>query len=415
MSNTNNFNPLIIPQTNEAIQDFLGFYFGQEKFSGDLQRVQFLADKFDLLDIPVDKVITIAGTNGKGQVTRELSEVLTSQGYFVCRFTSPHYLEVRERMWAGGQFIENKELGILCFQMMEKLKLLKLDQCSFFEFIFLVFLTWVKKLNYDYLLLEVGLGGRLDATKVVPAGHVLLTSISRDHVAILGHSFKSILYEKLGILSHQSILYYSLELNYLKELTQKYLKDKKIIGFELKTKSDDGKSGLFFENNRALIIFFWELLFKKKFPQYLWKESQFFYQAKIKTCEFYFFPSHNLDGIRKLFQFLKQKNYNQRSPEEKLQFDATFMGFSQRPLWEVDSILKLVCHNKAQLGEIGLSSFDHEKCFKDFHLLSSSAAQQFFCQHYQHYFPESFFIEPKRILVFGSNYFIGELRKYLGA
>lgn len=149
-------------------------------------------------------VIHVAGTNGKGSVCAYLDSMLRAGGYKVGLFTSPHLVKINERFKINGEMISDERF-VKAFEEVQKI--IKkaqedgLDHPSYFETLFLMGMVVFKEANVDYVVLETGLGGRLDATNTVD--HPLaciITSISLDHVEYLGDTIEKIAGEKAGII-----------------------------------------------------------------------------------------------------------------------------------------------------------------------------------------------------------------------
>lgn len=142
------------------------------------------------------KVLHIAGTNGKGSTASILSSVLCEAGNKTGLFTSPHIVEFRERYIVNGAPIED-EIWIEAWQSIEEVadKL----ELTFFEISALLAFVIFGKLGCDWIVLETGLGGRLDATNVVTPELSLITSLSIEHTEYLGDTIEEITGEKLGI------------------------------------------------------------------------------------------------------------------------------------------------------------------------------------------------------------------------
>ncbi|WP_353894267.1 folylpolyglutamate synthase/dihydrofolate synthase family protein [Proteinivorax hydrogeniformans] len=163
-----------------------------------------------LLGNPEQKVnaIHVAGTNGKGSVTAILSSVLKEQGYKVGAYTSPALTTFGERIQINGIFANDNELDKYYDKITHAINALKgdpLGEPTEFEVVTaLAFLYFVDN-KVDIVVLEVGLGGRFDATNVIekPLASVI-TSISKDHTAILGNTLQEIAAEKAGIIKKDS-------------------------------------------------------------------------------------------------------------------------------------------------------------------------------------------------------------------
>jgi dihydrofolate synthase/folylpolyglutamate synthase len=143
------------------------------------------------------KFVHVAGTNGKGSVCAAVSEVLDRAGYRVGVYTSPHLSSVRERFRIGSDYISEDAFAKIGTRICE---VLGEEQITYFEFTTALGLLWFAESNVDLVLLETGLGGRLDATNVVTPLVSVITSISMDHEAYLGNSLTEIAGEKAGII-----------------------------------------------------------------------------------------------------------------------------------------------------------------------------------------------------------------------
>ena len=156
------------------------------------------------LDNPQDKykIVHIAGTNGKGSTSAMLGSILTTAGYKTGLNTSPHFSYVGERIQCNGKPISKEEL----VQYIERLKpLIKKYKCTFFETITAMALLYFADKKVDIAVIEVGLGGRLDATNVINPLVSIITNIEIDHTKQLGRTRKSIAFEKAGIIKPGSI------------------------------------------------------------------------------------------------------------------------------------------------------------------------------------------------------------------
>ena len=139
-------------------------------------------------------VVHVAGTNGKGSVCAMLTAVLKEAGYRVGTYTSPHLLTMRERISLNGVPISEKALS----NIVEKYNSY-FEGLSYFEVITLCALIYFKQENISLIVLETGMGGRLDATNVCHPLVSVITNVGRDHMHHLGHSLPAILKEKTGI------------------------------------------------------------------------------------------------------------------------------------------------------------------------------------------------------------------------
>ena len=156
----------------------------------------FLVAKNLKVDKTPAKVITVTGTNGKGSCVEMLTSVYVDAGCSVGTFTSPHLFQFNERIRIQKIPVEE---ALLCeaFQQVDMAK--KNIPLTYFEWVTLAALWIFKKLNMNVIILEVGIGGRLDATNIVDADLAIITSIGLDHMEYLGHTREAIAQEKAGI------------------------------------------------------------------------------------------------------------------------------------------------------------------------------------------------------------------------
>lgn len=147
---------------------------------------------------PQDKVKTIhiAGTNGKGSTLAILAKILQDAGYKVGTYTSPHLIDFRERIKINNKLIPKQHLAKIITKIKENIK----DQ-TFFEITTALAFQFFKEQKVDFAIIEVGLGGRLDATNTIKKPLCsIITNIALDHTEILGNSYEKIAYEKSGII-----------------------------------------------------------------------------------------------------------------------------------------------------------------------------------------------------------------------
>ena len=141
--------------------------------------------------------VHIGGTNGKGSVGATLLSILTGAGYRVGLYTSPHLSSVRERFRIGNSFISKPDFARLATKIAE---VLGDDQITYFEFTTTLALLWFAEQNVDLALMEVGMGGRLDATNVIGPLVSVITNVSMDHEQYLGNTLAEVAREKAGII-----------------------------------------------------------------------------------------------------------------------------------------------------------------------------------------------------------------------
>lgn len=160
-----------------------------------LERVKQVAERLDLLK-PAPKVFTVAGTNGKGTTCCTLESILLAAGLRVGVYSSPHLLRYTERVRIQGQKLSEAEHSHSFAQIEAGRAGISL---TYFEFGTLSALQLFKQAKLDVVILEVGLGGRLDATNIVDSDVAAITSIAIDHTDWLGFDRESIGREKAGV------------------------------------------------------------------------------------------------------------------------------------------------------------------------------------------------------------------------
>ena len=160
-----------------------------------LDRVRAVAERMGLrFDCPV---FTVAGTNGKGSTCAMLEAILTQAGFRTGLFTSPHLVRFEERCRIRGQNVDAADL-IAAFARVESAR--AEISLTYFEFTTLAILDTLARAGLDAVILEVGLGGRLDAVNIIDTDCAIITSIDIDHAELLGDTREKIGFEKAGIL-----------------------------------------------------------------------------------------------------------------------------------------------------------------------------------------------------------------------
>lgn len=170
---------------------------GAGAYKPGLQTVERLSEMFGNPQREF-KTIHVGGTNGKGSTAHTIAAVLQSAGYKVGLFTSPHLIDFRERIRVNGRMIDESEVCDFVDRFInrggEEL------QCSFFELTTVMAFEHFAKQKVDVAVIEVGLGGRLDSTNIITPELSVITNISLDHTALLGHTPVEIAREKAGII-----------------------------------------------------------------------------------------------------------------------------------------------------------------------------------------------------------------------
>lgn len=150
------------------------------------------------------KIIHVAGTNGKGSVCAFMQAILLCEGKSVGFFTSPHLVKINERIQMNGQQISDENL-LLCFEkvkeVVDQMVSEGIEHPSYFEFLYGMGMLAFEESKVEYIILETGLGGRLDATNsFLHPIMTIITSIGLDHMGILGNTITEIAGEKAGII-----------------------------------------------------------------------------------------------------------------------------------------------------------------------------------------------------------------------
>ncbi len=197
-----------------------------------LDRLEKLLDKLGNPHKYLPPTIHIAGTNGKGSTLSFLKKILLYNNYSVHSYTSPHLVNFSERIC-----INNKQISTIklynCLKYVKKINANK--PITFFEITTAAAFLLFAKNKGDILLLETGLGGRLDATNIIPKKLLsIITSISFDHEEFLGKSIIKIANEKIGIIRQSNNIVIAKQQKKVQEFIYKKLKNKKNIYFHFK-------------------------------------------------------------------------------------------------------------------------------------------------------------------------------------
>ncbi len=398
-------------ENDPILEKWLENHFGNEVFTPDQNRLKkyfsSFKEKFNKAKVPI---ITIAGTNGKGEVALLLESLLLENGLQPLLWTSPHVMTVRERFSFSGKLVENSRLLKLFESLGE-------SELSYYEFLFYCFchlsLEEVKKLSKPILILEVGLGGRLDATNFFDADLAVLTSIGRDHMELLGPTLSDVLREKLGITRANKPLICAVQQNYLKKLTKNFCTENSVNLQQIE--NEDSLS--FKEINRMTALTAFKTFIKSmdisayslSIPNKLWARP---FEVTYKSCQFILIGSHNLDGLRHLAKWVN--NTDQFVDEACFKFDELWIGLSRKPGKDLDQCLSLI-HKSPCLGElISFAGFDHPratplKAIKESWSKLDQGRKVRFEESWRTYLQN--LSSEQRVLVCGSNYFIGEILK----
>ena len=189
-------------QTEKWILNRLPFYQsqGSKAYKPGLNNIRSFVDHLNI-NIQDIKLIHVGGTNGKGSTCAYLSSIIQESGYKVGTFTSPHFFDYRERIKVNNNKIEK---GFISKFIATNRNIIEKLELTFFELSFGMSLSYYIEKNVDYAIIEVGLGGRLDATNIIDPILSVITNISYDHMEILGNTLEKIAFEKAGIIKRNT-------------------------------------------------------------------------------------------------------------------------------------------------------------------------------------------------------------------
>jgi dihydrofolate synthase/folylpolyglutamate synthase len=211
--------------------DYLSSYTDYEKMPMphdpafyDLRRVEELLAQLGNPHLRA-RSVHITGTNGKGSVAAMVASVLTASGYTTGLYTSPHLHTWRERIRVGGELISEGELVSIVERVQPEVEAVNrratYGQLTTFELLTALAFAYFKLKEADFQVLEVGMGGRFDATSVITPEVCIITSISFDHTEVLGSSLAEIAAEKAAIIKPGSIVVTSPQLDEAAQVIEK--------------------------------------------------------------------------------------------------------------------------------------------------------------------------------------------------
>ncbi len=396
------------------LMSFIHTHYGLEVFTPGLERTRPIYETF-LREVVVRKikVTIIAGTNGKGQTAHTLTHLLGESGFQVALWTSPHILSLKERFnFFTKEFIGDISYSDLRLEIYQAHDDLKKDfseiKISFYEFLFLVFLRLsFKNPNIEHLVLEVGLGGKLDAVNHFDADCASITSISRDHQTILGNRYDLILSEKIAVARSSKPLFTNFKLEYLNERTKEYTDSHSIAWYPLKSELQN-----YFDENilMAQALFQFLVPFKKinlikEIPLFKGRREEMSYKGN----QLVFIGAHNIEGVRRMLElFAPQK--------DNLMPEYLLISFSKRPIGEIEIMLKTLINNFGLKAKLNLAYFEHPKALEKIDALEVSKNHKInkgllnFVTDWKEELEHS---HNQKILVCGSYYFVGEVQRYI--
>lgn len=396
--------------TAQELQNWLMQQYGAEKFRPGLERVRgFLQSELQQLKNLNPKIVTIAGTNGKGETAYTLAQIAREQGVSFVLWTSPHLHSVCERFQNNEGEIELIELQRLLQQNEEERQRQQVG-LSYYEALWATFMRWGLLKKAQLWILEVGLGGRFDAVNLCDAHVVGLTSISRDHQEFLGKHYRQILREKLGVVRPNCTLISNLESVYLREQTAMNLKSLSVNWCDLFQAGLNHCQTSFSERNRRLAEYLWRSLFQTEV-----QSSTQTFPGRGEVVEwqghrFTFYGSHNPDGVRKLVHFLQSSSYNQG----KEFFHQVWGAFSERPVADLKAMVRMLSQLSHESTQVKITRFSHLKAAAPLGWWGyDEGVHTKYVHEWNELIQQLAVLPSQSILVVGSYYFVGLLQDYL--
>lgn len=398
---------------NELVE-FVQKNYGLEVFTPGLKRTEPVYRPFiQKIKAAGTKVTIIAGTNGKGQTAHTLSFFLEQCGLKTALWTSPHILSLRERFRFDALDIPYEDLSAEIHFTHDYLKLHYSDLLiSFYEFLFLVFLRLCSRngVPIDHLILEVGIGGRLDAVNHFDADCMCITSISRDHQMILGNRYDLILSEKIGVSRASRPLFTNFHLDYLNDFTKKYCEEHKVQWNPLPKKK---KQCHYFLENQQLAQAIFNFLEPQKSCALLSEIPLFKGRREEMTFNgntLIFIGAHNIDGIRRMIELFSNE-------ASALMPSKLLMSFSKRPQKEVEVMLQTLVDHFGAKSKLALTSFVHPKALEAKSLCEMESKfnkiNKGLLDFVTDWKTDLKKEKNQKILVCGSYYFVGEVQRFI--
>ena len=250
-------------QTLDYIYNFLDFEKDPRSRAAakyDLRRVY---DCLERLGNPQNKIpaVHVAGTKGKGSTAAMIASALTASGYKAVLYISPHLIDIRERFRIDDQLISQQELIDITAKIKPHIEAVNeaatWGKLTTFEVMTVLTFAYFAEKGADFMVIEVGLGGRLDATNVIKPEVSVITSISYDHMEVLGDTLTLIATEKGGIIKPGGVVVLSPQVEEVTTTITKICEERnaRLIKVDGKTKGNVSFSGLGYNlNEQALKV-----------------------------------------------------------------------------------------------------------------------------------------------------------------
>ena len=243
----------MVTKTNQLLQEFVNLH--PKYIDLSLNRLEYLLNKLGNPHKNLPPTIHIAGTNGKGSTLSFIKNILQYNNYSVHTYTSPHLEKFSERININNKQVNGRKL-LRILQYVKRVNQKK--PITFFEITTAAAFLLFAKSKADFLILETGLGGRLDATNIIPKKLIsIITSIGIDHEEFLGNTLKKITTEKLGIIKNTKNIIIAKQNKEVNDFILKKIKNKNNsyhFNYSYKFKSINKKKFLFkFEKIKKII------------------------------------------------------------------------------------------------------------------------------------------------------------------
>ncbi|OIQ16361.1 MAG: hypothetical protein BM556_14545 [Bacteriovorax sp. MedPE-SWde] len=372
---------------------------GKEGFRPRLEHLKdLLSAEISKIESSGCEVVVIAGTNGKGEAAHGLKYLLEESGSSVSLWSSPHVLTILERLYINGHYLSYERLEGLFNQ--DKSTISE-EGLSFYEMLFYIFLKECANDISDFIILEVGLGGRFDGVNVFNNPLTAITSISLDHTQILGNTLKKILFEKYGVTRNGGRLISSVEQKHLNETLTTWCERDSISLDILKFKNNENYSQ---RNQRMSLELFKELTGECFNGELRWPLTKGRRErVTFHNRDFIFIGAHNLDGHRKMLQMIKDE-------DEASKDDVLVLSFSTGREDQIKSILDLYQTYPCLFTSKYLTAFSGERSICSDDLKSYLKEGYDFLEDWNYLLNDQY--KNKKIYITGSYFFISEVQKY---
>ncbi len=201
----------------------------QQRYSEEVFNLDRMRNFMHLLNDPQDsyKTIHVTGTKGKGSISAMIASILTEEGYRTGLYSSPHMVDFTERIQVGGEKISKDDFIKIVNKLYPYVQ--ETEGLTTFELTTAIAFQYFKEQKIDFGVIEVGLGGRLDATNIIHPEVSVIASISMDHMSILGNTLEAIAGEKAGIIKENIPVVVSPQKPSVMKVFSKTAEDKKTV------------------------------------------------------------------------------------------------------------------------------------------------------------------------------------------